>query len=798
MAEMVRSFGELTTEQESLAGGKGGTLAKLSRAGYPVPDGFVILPVAFDPSTGSGRGGDELKPEAWTQVQRHLEHMRKADEDTSFAVRSSAMSEDAAHASFAGEFETVLDVHSDAMIRDAIRTVRRSGESERVRAYSEAKGIDATHEIAVVVQRLVRADISGILFTADPVSGSYAHMTGNYVYGLGDELVSGEAEPYAFTLERPKGRYEGPADLKRYARKLYKLGSRLEKDLGSPQDIEWAIADGKLFLLQSRPITTLIVHNPLTGEWNDSLVGDCLWTNANLMEAVPDVMTPSTWSLSQILHFDTATDVMPRTLPISGNICGRSYVNVSIALSIMCVAGMKLPDAVRRVEELFGSLPEGLDFSVPSVFTLGEILSLVPTNIKLEIEFRKRIKNMPDFVADAPEQCAGLQRQIRQAQTKAELVSLWRDDLKPYVYHAFYMLRGATKWFDNPAAVLRHDLTELVGTADANALLSNISSDTKLLASLGPVVGIAKVARGEMSREEYLGRYGHRGPHEWELSIPHPAEDPDWLDRQLTEFARSPVDVDDLLRRQRSEHEAAWQRFRECYPKKAKSMGRRMRKFTAAALVREAVRSEITRVAATVRIFALRTGELTGLADGIFFLTLDEMLDVLSGDETATAYIPARKKTYQRYCELPLYPSIINGRFDPFQWAADPSRRSDIFDSHAQAPIPDLDTLSGFAGAAGRVEGLVRRIDRPEESDRFQAGEILVTATTNVGWTPLFPRAAAIITDVGAPLSHAAIVARELGIPAVVGCGNATMRLRTGDRVLVDGGRGVVEILDEA
>ena len=104
-------------------------------------------------------------------------------------------------------------------------------------------------------------------------------------------------------------------------------------------------------------------------------------------------------------------------------------------------------------------------------------------------------------------------------------------------------------------------------------------------------------------------------------------------------------------------------------------------------------------------------------------------------------------------------------------------------------PTSTSNTLSGFAGAAGRVEGRVRVLDGPEQGDQFQPGEILVAVTTNVGWTPIFPRAAAVVTDVGAPLSHAAIVARELGIPAVVGCGSATTRLRTGDRVRVDGGR---------
>lgn len=136
----------------------------------------------------------------------------------------------------------------------------------------------------------------------------------------------------------------------------------------------------------------------------------------------------------------------------------------------------------------------------------------------------------------------------------------------------------------------------------------------------------------------------------------------------------------------------------------------------------------------------------------------------------------------------------IRGRFDPFRWAADPNMRSDVFDEHGDE-APPSDVVKGFPGATGVVEGAVLVLAGAEEGDQLLDGEILVTTVTNVGWTPLFPRAAAVVTDVGAPLSHAAFVARELGVPAVVGCGNATMRLRTGDRVRVDGERGIVEVL---
>ena len=790
--DRIRSFNELTPQEQPFAGGKGGTLAQLYQAGYPVPDGFVILPVAFD--------GEALTPEAWTQVQAHVARMRQADAGIAFAVRSSALSEDSAQASFAGEFETVLDVHTDEAIRVAIHTVRRSRHSERVRAYSEAKGMDAAHDMAVVVQRLIRADVSGVLFTADPVSGSRSEMTGNFVYGFGEELVSGEAEPYTFKLQRPKGHYDGPPELKRFARRLYKLAIRLEKDLGGPQDIEWAISGRKLFLLQSRPVTTLIGHNPATGEWNDSLTGDYTWSNVNLAEAVPDVMAPLTWSMWQIFHTETA--FVSGDHPLAGNIGGRPYGNVSLAASVYLAMGKDIHGALQEVEGTMGRIPEGMDIPLVPIsrfsFLLG-LLTAIPARLK---KAREVSKEMPDYVASTPEWCLSTGRQIQQARTRADLATLWHTALEPYYYRTCWMLRVSAKMSIDFSPKVHRELAELVGEADANALLlhlgrdSDWSSDSDFLASLGPVVGVSKVAGGEMSRQAYLEQYGHRGPHEMELSAPRPAKDPDWLDRQLAEFTRSPVDVGALLAKRRAAFDAAWQRFQDRYPRKVTSIQQRLDQVAEAARMREAVRSEVTRVVGAIRQFALRAGELTGLGDGVFFLYLDEMLDVLSGDESATAYIPARRETHARYSALPPYPMIINGRFDPFQWAADPDRRSDVFDSHASPIMPDAAAITGFAGAAGRVEGLVRRLDSAEEGGQLQPGEILVTTTTNVGWTPLFPRAAAIVTDVGAPLSHAAIVARELGIPAVVGCGNATMRLRTGDRVLVDGGQGVVDILE--
>jgi pyruvate,water dikinase len=355
--------------------------------------------------------------------------------------------------------------------------------------------------------------------------------------------------------------------------------------------------------------------------------------------------------------------------------------------------------------------------------------------------------------------------------------------------------------------------------------MSNVSGQEDLLASLGPVVDLARLARGETTRDAYLAQWGHRGPLETEVSVPRPAEEQQWLDEQLAAFNESPVDVEVMLAGRRAEFDAAWARLcqkREIggsNSRKARSMRRRLSKAAEAARLREAVRSEFTRLVWVARDWALRAGELTGLGEGVFFLTLDELVDLLAAKDPSfseakdaspseardlpVAAIPTRRQTYQRYKALPPLPLIIRGRFDPFEWATDPDRRSDVFDSHGLLETlalkgPSEHVVLGMPGSAGVAEGQVRRLDRPEEGGLLEPGEILVTSQTNIGWTLFFPRAAAVVTDVGAPLSHAAIVARELGIPAVVNCGDATARLQTGDQVRVDGTQGVVEILQGA
>jgi phosphohistidine swiveling domain-containing protein len=789
--EVVRALGDLTKEEQKSSGGKGGTLARLHQAGFPVPDGFVILPPAFD--------GDALMQDAWDQITAHLDHLRTASSGVSFAIRSSALNEDSAQASFAGEFETVLDVQSDDEVRSAVETVRQSRHAERVEVYSQAHGPGAIQEMAVVVQRLVQAELSGVLFTADPVAGNRKTMTGNYVHGLGDKLVSGEVNPLGFTLGRPDGTYEGPAEFERYAKGLYELAVGAERELGSPQDIEWAVEGGKLHLLQSRPITTLGSGDPFSGKWNASLEGDYLWSNVNFGEAVSQVMTPLSWS---VLEFTLEEwTIIPGHHP-AGNIGGIPYLNLSTFASVYAAMGRSGQGLLEALEgTVYTRLPEGLE--IPLIPLTKRLLASVLLGVaRLQLGMRQAVRGLPAYVEANPLWCRRM-RQAIQESTPAQLIALWEREVEPHVRRSVLTVLGSASHSADYTTALRRELTPLVGAEDAAALTSSLSGDGDLLASLGPVVGLARVARGKLDRGEYLDQYGHRGPEEFELAARRPAEDPEWLDQQLARFDETPADLESMLAAQHDRFEAAWQRFPAGHPRTARSRRRRIDQVAPRAQLREAARSEYARDRWVVRDFALRAGRVTGLGDGIFFLTVAEMLDVLRGDLKVADHIGARRVTYEKYRALPAYPPVVIGRFEPFQWAADPDRRTDLYDSRAGAaasrlPATARDSITGSPGSAGRVEGVVRRLARLDEGNQLQQGEILLTAQTNIGWTFLFARTAAIITDVGAPLSHAAIVARELGIPAVVGCGDATMRLKTGDRVRVDGGRGVVDILERA
>ncbi|WP_202609540.1 PEP/pyruvate-binding domain-containing protein [Herbidospora solisilvae] len=775
----------LTSESADVgtAGGKGASLARLASAGLPVPGGFHVVTTARE--AGMNR---EVTAEITAAY-------RAMGEDVPVAVRSSATAEDRPDVSFAGQHDTYLGVRGAAAVIDAVERCWRSLDNDRARAYREREGIDRPG-MAVVVQELVDASVSGVMFTE--LDGK---LVINAAWGLGETVAGGTVTPDVYAVGRDgdieetisdktvmagtSGLVPVPGDLRsvptltrEQVMALAGLGRRIEILYGMPMDVEWGIAEGKPYILQARPITG---RREL---WNDSLLGDYLWSNGNLGEAIPSVMTPVTWSVVQRFMADAMISGSFAGHPMCGNIGGRFYMNLSVLLTIGDSLGLNR--VIRdSLEPVFGRLPEGAEIPLLPLTRRQFVRGVVPL-------LRGRLALVP-YARRLDRMLPRLRRRADDLRTliavSNDLTGLWRGAVEPYFRDCNRLLAAAGRQDAGSLIFLRNRLEHLVGAADANALTSGFGAH---LESMGPLLGLGEVKRGRLSRQEYAHRWGHRCSDELELSAPRPGEDPRWLDRELAGLSEDPIG---LLNRQEEASRAAWRRFKEHDPRNAYRYWGLIRRWSEIVQAREEARSEAVRAFWVLRDWVRRAGAVTGIGDEVFFLRIGEILRLLRGDRAVLALTDARRAAYDHYRSLPPYPGVIRGVFDPDRWAADPDRRSDYADA-ALRPSARDGSINGFPGAAGVVEGIARVIPSMTEAEHLAAGEILVTNVTNVGWTPLFPRAAAVVTDVGAPLSHAAIVARELGIPAVVGTGDATSRIRDGARVRVDGSAGTVEVLD--
>jgi len=532
--------------------------------------------------------------------------------------------------------------------------------------------------------------------------------------------------------------------------------------------------------------------DPQTYNWNDSLNGSFLWSNVNFGEAITEVMTPLTWS---VLRFTLDDWIFLPGYPTVGNIGGFPYLNISIFATVYRMVGRSQAALLKYMEAvMYMRLPEEMQIPLIPV-SPASIFSGLRSTLRVQNKQKDGLKRLPAYLDGNLAWFKNMRARIASETSQPALAALWKAEISPHIKDGVWTVLGTASYSADYTMDLRRRLAALVGEQDASLLITTQSSNNDPLPSLEPAIGIARVAGGELSRSAYLEQFGHRGPHEFELSVPHPAEDPRWLDQELANFKASPVDIPALLQKQRAEFQAAWLRLSAKHPRQSESIRRQVAESARRVRLREQARSAYTRDRWLVRLFALRAAELAGIGGDIFFLYLEEVLALLAGDRSALQFVPARRENYRQFKSLPPYPPILRGSFEPFIWAAGPRRSSGIFDAQQAVSPAEGNIIRGAAGSAGQVVGFVRRLDDASQGAALKPGEILVTTLTDVSWTPLFPRLAAVVTDVGAPLSHAAIVAREMGIPAVVGCGNATMRLKTGDRVRVDGGRGTVEIL---
>lgn len=765
----IFSFKDISEDVSKICGGKGASLARLTKMGMPVPEGYVITAGAFDSGITSN---------ALAELETLLSGL---SDKCTYAVRSSAVSEDGENASFAGAFETVTDVRREDIIT-AVKQVAASADSLRVKKYAESSGTDSDG-IAVVIQRFVRPEFAGVVFTSDPISGSAAVMMGNYVRGEGEALVSGEKNAEEFTFDAMKFSYTGNKEFERYAKELYKYCGKIRNGYGRPMDIEWAVSGGKVYILQARPITSLKRMDRDSFKVNGSLSGEYLLSKTNVGEIFMRPVSPVTFS---VLEMICGTTGMPCFID---NICGQPYANLSVICSLMVALGVKEESAFRKIKEIAGELPEGIRVPIfpfdRKNFRRKMRTLFLPSGNKSKKLNRKEMREFTDNISEISDE---LINEIRRLPDNNALYAFWETKGISFIKNALTVIMKGANIF--PLFSTKKRLSGICGEELANELCSGGAGT---LDSMKPLLLLEDVISGKMSPEEYKKLCGHRHVNEMELSAPYPYENPDFPQNLIDEHIRSGVDIHKMRAEQENRFNEAVQKFKEQYPRKASWLDKTLQSFKEANRSREEVRSKGVRIFCIMREFLLRVGEINGIGEDIFMLYFPEAMGLLKGEKSVLAHIPERRKNYEKNLSYPPFPNLIYGRFDPEKWLSDENRRRDFYsEKHSDCSLSA--DIKGFPGASGVVTGRVRVIFSSDCAEELLPGEILAAPATNIGWTVIFPRAAAIITDIGAPLSHAAIVAREFGIPAVVGCGNATTVLKTGDLVTVDGARGIVTV----
>jgi pyruvate,water dikinase len=720
----VRRLQDVRLADASEVGGKAASLGDLLAAGVRVPDGVVLTAGAADMTADDRRS---LLPAVAADLGVGP-----------FAVRSSGISEDGAEHSYAGIYESVLDVSADELAAATDRTLA-SAHAARTAAYEPA----GNGRMAVIIQRMVAPAAAGVVLTADPINGDRRACVVTAVRGSGERLVSGAAlgdewvvrDGAATPLRRPEQAID-----RRQAVQVANEARRIEAARGAPQDIEWAIdAQGTLWILQARPMTAL----PPDVSWKAPAPG-AYTRQLRFGEWISEPVTPlfESWLLAimeERLHAHLKAWTGQRA-PLPHHV----VVNGWYFYSLKWLA----PGSMLR------SLPGILWHLVRSP---RRVAGVIPPTVRHSI---------PVFERE------------------------WREDLRPRYRAAVVRAEGRVETL--PVTELPALIAELARLAG------------EYFASIAALGGAAY--KMEMNLARFYRRHLGRSPGGSHLPLvagfdapidpgPHAVVSLDWWHPTGTHAATAttPAGDHDRLVEARQAAEAAAFAALASSAGRLRAFRRLLAETQHVVPIREAQAQELTIAWPVMRRAVLRIGEslvargvITEPAD-IFFLTRGEALAVLGGARLPeTVDVPGRRS--RREAQARLVPPLLVGRVDPML-----RRLWDSFPRLIGAVRSERALVSGAPASPGRATGPVRVIRGPHEFDALQPGEILVAPLTAPAWTPLFTRAAAVVTDVGSAAAHASIIAREYGIPAVVGCGDATARLRTGMRVTVDGSTGNVE-----
>ncbi|GAA1998108.1 PEP/pyruvate-binding domain-containing protein [Microbacterium pumilum] len=768
--------------------------------------------------------------------------------DGPVAVRSSATAEDLPGASFAGQQDTYLNVAGIDAVLDAVHRCWASLWTDRAVAYRAAQGIDgAGVALAVVVQRMVDAEAAGVLFTADPVTGRRRQAVLDAAHGLGDAVVSGSVDPDHFIVDTGTGRI---LDRRRggetadtlaasvsdeQVRVLVSLGDRVESAFGSPQDIEWAVdAAGHAWLTQSRPITTLypipMRAAPLPAD--ETRVFFCI----SLAQGLHRPITPMGIATFRVIGSGFLDLIGRRPERIidgpSGFAIGGDRIFVDATPIVRSSVGREIfPRALDVMETRSAVVLRGL-FTDPRFSVLpGSRRRFVPRALHLAARVR-----LPFLVVQALVSPAAAQRRVQRlgAEVRASDVADGGDiptrvdgvvDLLframplaprslPGAVVGFAMLglarrllRGSAEAGDlqtvlrsapgNVTTEMDLDLWRVaVRARDDVASASALGTQSARDLADGFCAGILPaVLQSGMS--EFLRTYGHRAVAEIDLGMPRWSDDPEHLfgvlsgylrldpdavtpDRHFADGARDATTMMQTLigrARRRGRLRAAAVRFSLRRARALVGM-REMPKFlmiTAMSRARAAMRQVGAELAESGRIEE---------RDDVFFLDFDEVKRAASGEDLRAAVSERRVR----------YDTELRRRHVPRVLLSDGTELEAVGSASADV---EPGALRGTPASAGTVTAPARVIRDPVGA-HLEPGEILVAPSTDPGWTPLFLTAGGLVMEMGGANSHGAVVAREYGIPAVVGVPGATEMITTGVEVTVDGASGVVTLPSDA
>lgn len=811
------------------AGNKAARLAELRVAGYRVPTFFVI---------GSGAANTGCR--AALQEEIAVAARRLAGNAAQFAVRSSSVEEDGAEKSFAGQFASFLRV-SSGDIGDYALKVWESASSTHIKVYRQEQGADGDVPLpAVLVQLMIDADVAGVAFAADPVSGNRDTAVVAATAGVGEALVSGECQGDTWHVGA-NGRIifrdieAAPLLTDRQIRRIAKLVRSVSEHFGVPQDIEWALRDGRLYLLQSRDITAL----PTT----DSRADFALWDNSNIVESYGGVTTPLTFSVARSAyqeayrHFGRVLGVSERDIArnqrayeqMIGLIRGRVYYNLlSWYRLLMLTPGFRFN---RKFMEQMMGVTEGLPQDALPARQDGEhfagiraVAGLIRVGRRLVARIFRHNSRVRKFhqTIDTALQTIDLEsRSLSELLNDYELlearvIPAWDtplvNDLYCMIFHG--ALRAlCERWFDENLAGIHNELIsggagivsmEPVRRMQEMAIIA--AGKPKFVAALRNG-GIATINRHieddpRFSRalDAYIARFGDRCLDELKLESPTVADDPLPLLRTVGQMAgHTPMSGDSDIAD--DAHVVAERKVKEAL---AASPVRRLVLLTVLKLAkarvrdRENLRFERTRVYGRVRAIFLEIGrrfaalQVLQQSDDIFYLDVDEITGIIRGTGSSCSWsgmVQCRREEFALY---------VASDDPPRRFVTQGPAQLCSSMQHVSSKVAGDDAASrtGQACSPGVVRGQVR-IVRDARAARIQKGEILVAQRTDPGWVMIFPLVSGMIMERGSLLSHSAIVARELRIPAVVGVEDACRWLTDGDWVELDGATGSIRKLGQ-